>query len=67
VKNPCVESGKATGLFRLPTRRIRCIVCGRLVKLRVSWPLGTIYIPPHNLPAEWQRPKRKVLKGHVDS
>jgi hypothetical protein len=43
----CPESGKATALMVLPLRRVRCIVCNRLVKLRYAAPNGVIVVSAH--------------------
>jgi ribosomal protein S27E len=45
----CPESGKATGRWELPRRRVRCLVCGRLVYL-LAWGEGII-VAPHHVPA----------------
>lgn len=32
----CPEVGRAMGLWKVPERRVRCLVCGRLVRLVVE-------------------------------
>jgi len=33
MRRLCLESGRATGLSELPKRKVRCLVCGRLVRI----------------------------------
>ncbi len=33
MRRLCFESGRATGLSEMPRRKIRCLVCGRLVRI----------------------------------
>ena len=33
MRRLCFESGRATGLSELPRRKVRCLVCGRLVRV----------------------------------
>jgi hypothetical protein len=48
----CLESGRATGLHVVPIRRIRCIVCSRLIQLRKFG--EHIVVPIHYVPGERQ-------------
>jgi len=48
----CLESGRPTGLDAAPSRRVRCIVCGALIKLQDNG--ERIVVPIHYVPeARW--------------
>jgi hypothetical protein len=58
----CLESGRATGLHIVPIRRIRCIVCSRLIQLREFG--EHIIVPIHYVPAE-RRMENIVLGSYA--
>ena len=61
----CSESGKATGLIKPPLRRLRCVVCNRLVRLRVSADGNHVIVPTHDFPRMGTYAAKNVLKRLV--
>jgi hypothetical protein len=61
----CSESGKATGLIEPPMRRVRCVVCNRLLHLRVSPDGAHVIVPRHDFPRMGTYAAQNVLKRLV--
>ena len=61
----CPESTKATFLLNPPQRRIRCVVCNRLVRLRVARNGQVVVVPPHDFPRLGTNAAKNVLKRLV--
>jgi hypothetical protein len=58
----CPESGKATGRIDIPGRRLRCVVCWRLIRLQSEGQYGIVVVPKHDFPRMGPYSATNVLK-----